>query len=333
MSSISESHSDARDWFDEGLNNRSSISYRGLWNGRIITWDLSHNRELRFGLAGVNIGGNFYSYDSIKKITTSPTPPISSGWVSEVLQYIGRGIIHGNSDLFDIPFPDRGSTRINTTGERNSRLRIGGINGVNTSWDEAFSHAKYIGELALGKSIEWTYNRSHSLLVDLAEVMHLNYLEYSPTNANVLLENWITFHKENQKRPNAKYLQIAHSQGALHVRNALLEAPPEVRNRVIVVAIAPAGVVPQAYCFRSFNYACEGDAIPAYESVNIYRQYLKRLVSEREYNTVMARRKELIILKRHPNATGSPHDFEGVSFRERIQFHITDYLEHKGEYR
>jgi hypothetical protein len=320
--------SGVRDWFDVD----NSITYRGLWNGRIITWNASIDRHLSFGPTGLEIGGTAYSYESIQRITASPVSPISSGWVQTVLQYIGRGLIRENSDLFDIPFPDRGSVRINTIGERKSHLRIGGINGVNTSWDQALSHANYLRQFSLGKSIEWTHNRSHTLLVDLAEIVHLNYQGYSPTNAHILLENWIAFHKENESRPHAKYLQIAHSQGALHVRNALLQATPEVRNRVIVVAIAPAGVVPNAYCYRAFNYAIEGDWIPAYESVHAYQLYRQGLMTEREYKTIMERRKELVILPRDPHATGSAHDFEGVSFKDILERRIKEYLSQNEKY-
>lgn len=328
---ISGCGSNAQDWFD--VENRDSIIYRGLWNGHIITWPISINRELSIGLQGINIGGNFYPFEKVKRITASPVPPITSGWVETALQYIGRELILQNSDQFDIPFPDQGSGRIDTVGERNSHLRIGGINGIRTSWEAALSHANYLGRLTSGKSIEWTHNRSHTLLVDLAEVVHLNYAGYSPTNANVLLENWIAFHKENQSRPHAKYLQIAHSQGALHVRNALLLAPPEIRNRIIVVAIAPAGVVPKEYCYNSFNYACEGDLIPFFESSYFSTLYYKGVATEREYRTVLERQKQLIILPRDPKATGSAHDFQGLSFRDRLSFHITDYLQHNGEYR
>jgi hypothetical protein len=47
----------------------------------------------------------------------------------------------------------------------------------------------------------------------------------------------------------------------------------------------------------------------------------------------MERRKELTILPKHPEAKGSPHDFQGISFEDTLERHIKDYLKHQGEYR
>jgi hypothetical protein len=142
MSSDVSQCSGSRDWFD--VEDRDSITYRGLWDGRIVTWSISSNRELDLGPRGINVGGVFHSYESVRRIAASLTPPITTGWTNAILQYIGRGLIQENSDEFEIPFPDQGSVRINTVGERNSHLRIGGINGVSTSWNDAFAHAQYI---------------------------------------------------------------------------------------------------------------------------------------------------------------------------------------------
>ena len=56
---------------------------------------------------------------------------------------------------------------------------------------------------------------------------------------------------------NAKFLMICHSQGAIHVRNALLDYPPELRKRIIVVAIAPAAYIYQKTCAKMIHYRAE----------------------------------------------------------------------------
>ena len=70
------------------------------------------------------------------------------------------------------------------------------------------------------------------------------------------------FHEEHRDDLDAKYLQLCHSQGAIHVKNALLESAKEIQNRVIVVAISPACDYFKSLCFDSFNYASNRDVIP-----------------------------------------------------------------------
>ncbi|MES2273603.1 MAG: hypothetical protein V4487_05390 [Chlamydiota bacterium] len=143
-----------------------------------------------------------------------------------------------------------------------SPCRIGGINGMNTSPAEAAAHAEYLKTFTSGRDIDWVYNRTHGPALDLAEIFTLNYLGNSPNTAEKLRGNWSSFHEENKENPKAKYLQFCHSQGAIHVRNALLDLPKEIANRVIVVAIAPGAIVPRELCFNSFNYASKGDIVP-----------------------------------------------------------------------
>ena len=79
------------------------------------------------------------------------------------------------------------------------------------------------------------------------EILTMNYLGYSPHTAALLRKTFTDFHEANKDNPNAKYLQLCHSQGALHLRNALQGLPQEIRDRVIVLAIAPAAIITPIY--------------------------------------------------------------------------------------
>jgi hypothetical protein len=106
----------------------------------------------------------------------------------------------------------------------------------NEKW-EAVASAEHLTRLVGGLNVEATYNSSHGAGGDLAEIFACNYWGYSPNTSKLLLETWTDFHTQNVEKPNQKYLQFCHSQGAIHVKNALLRAPQEIRNRIIVVAI------------------------------------------------------------------------------------------------
>ena len=51
-----------------------------------------------------------------------------------------------------------------------------------------------------------------------------------------------------------KFLMICHSQGAIHVRNALLDYPPNLRSRIIVVAVAPGAYIYRKSCDTATHY-------------------------------------------------------------------------------
>lgn len=47
---------------------------------------------------------------------------------------------------------------------------------------------------------------------------------------------------------------FCHSQGAVHIRNALIDYSPELRERIIVVAIAPGAYVYKEICASVIHY-------------------------------------------------------------------------------
>ena len=59
------------------------------------------------------------------------------------------------------------SRSFETEGDKLSRGRIGGINGIGNRFEEAESHAHRVSEYADRRSVEWVYNCSHSLLIDV----------------------------------------------------------------------------------------------------------------------------------------------------------------------
>ncbi|MBI5272426.1 MAG: hypothetical protein HY861_00395 [Chlamydiia bacterium] len=287
----------------DGVSNCANWALQtGLWDGRLV------------------------SYSSF------PHSASNKPWITGFLEIIGKGMI--DPDLMDLnvsSISHERSSRFTTIGTKEAHIRIGGINGMNTSWDHACSHADYIASFTPHQSIDWVYNRSHGPLIDLAEVFSLNYLGHSPNTAALLQENWTEFHQQNASRPSAKYLQLCHSQGAIHVCNALASAPKEIQSRVIVVAIAPAEIVSKDICYKAFNYACKGDIVPYGELVFSGALDTTECGISQRSEMALQHREQLIWLDPHPDA-GNVHDFQGITFAEKIEERIKEYLAHRGAY-
>jgi hypothetical protein len=225
------------------------------------------------------------------------------------------------------PLPSRGAERsrfLNTGDVDYSQFRIAGINGINTTPGEAKSHADYLSSLGGDRKIEWLYNCSHSLPVDIVECA-INQLRHLPPE-KILVEEWTKFHEENKDNPEAKYLQFCHSGGTTHVKNGLDECPPEIRNRIIVVAIAPAAIIPDGACFESHKYASDHDGVFLAE----FFTHLAALYPNKAIEDIK-NLSGLIILEAHPDAPLFDHDFQSPTFKNIIKYHIKEYIEKHGE--
>ena len=115
---------------------------------------------------------------------------------------------------------------------------------------------------------------------------------------------------------NAKFLMICHSQGAIHVRNALLDYPPELRERILVVAIAPAAYIYQETCAKIIHYRAEWwrDFVPRFD----------RAGARREKNSI-------ITLASDSKASAFDHEFMSPTYQERLRWHITNYIQTQGK--
>jgi hypothetical protein len=267
----------------------------------------------------------------------TPPPPASSpakqSWIADFLKTIGHGLI--DPDLMNpntlLPSAEISST-FTTGGTKNLRLGIGGINGMNTSLNEAANHANYLAQFAPNQSINWVHNCTHGPLADLAEIFSLNYAGQSPNTAPLLQKEWEAFHQANADCPNAKYLQICHSQGAIHVRNALMQSPKEIRDRVIVIAIAPAVILTEEDCFKARNFACKGDVVPSGELAYLGFFDGDRDGTSKAMESAMERQKTIIWVDPLPN-TQNVHDFQNPAFMQILKDEIEDHLSCKGEYK
>ena len=160
----------------------------------------------------------------------------------------------------------------------------------------------------------------------------MNYGGVSLNTVDELIIKWSRFFAKHRDTPDMKLLHFCHSQGAIHSRNALMQLPLMVRNRIIVVAIAPAAIIPNGLCYRAFNYASKNDIVPYGELA--YRGFFDPQECGISPVTQQALdwRNQLILLDPHPNEKGMGHDFQNPTFAEKIKNHIMEYLLVKGKY-
>lgn len=219
------------------------------------------------------------------------------------------------------------SIRLPTLGKPQDHLFVLGINGMNTSLENAFSHQAYLKSLASDRvAIDFIYNHSNHIGVDLLEIFTLNYHGISPYTSNLLQQAWQEFADKNRDHPERKILQPCHSQGTIHVYNALLNSSEELRNRVIVVAIAPAKVIPQRICSASFNYASKLDIVHYGELLRGGFFETQEFGTSPRFETLLEDRSELILLDPDPEAKGIDHNFESPTFRKYLIEHLENYL-------
>jgi hypothetical protein len=243
--------------------------------------------------------------------------------------------VHGDyrANRIEEPQPSRSKTFV-IEGRQHNRCYIGWINGINNTLKESKESACYIQTVSGGHAISGIYNCTHGFLVDILEAGFFNHQGYSPNTARLLQNEWRAFHEANQDRPNAKLVQVCHSQGAIDVKNALIASSPEVQNRVIVVAIAPAAVVPQRLCFQSYNYASEKDFIYKLEPDPV-RPIISLTLDDvilPTFGDAIDDRGELILLTPHPEAEGIDHAVQSPTYHGVLKNHLEIYEQHKGEY-
>ncbi len=198
------------------------------------------------------------------------------------------------------------------------------INGIQNSRSDSLESAHYLSQYARGAKIYGIYNASNlsgplaksltgiankplSFGADVAECA-MGHAGFHTPPVQHLRNQWTRFILTHG--PEAKFLQICHSGGADHVKNALIASSESVRQRIIVLAINPSVIIPEELCFRSNNYMSRRDFVTRLDIMGRLKH-----------------RNELHILEPHPNAKLWDHEFASPTFERKIQDHINEYID------
>lgn len=192
-----------------------------------------------------------------------------------------------------------------------SKGNVGFINGINTKEEEAKDHAVRISEYAQGVKVHGVYNATHTAPIDVLECL-AGHCRVKTSPVYLLKDKWNHFIAASDL--DAKFLQICHSGGAIHVLNALRSSPQEIRDRIIVVAISPAKIIPNELCFKSYNYASKRDFVPSLDLAGKY-WYAD----------------QLIMLDPHKDAPSIDHYLSSETFQDVIKGHVATYLAQYGK--
>ncbi|MCB1082249.1 MAG: DUF687 family protein, partial [Chlamydiia bacterium] len=188
-----------------------------------------------------------------------------------------------------------------------SKGLIMSIGGINTDLKEHMQTANQISAAANGAKVTIVYNATHSPWVDVPECVAAR-MGYQMPPVQHLKNCWNEFIAT--RGPDEKIFIRCHSNGAQYVKQALESSPKSVRERIIVLAIAPAVIIPKSLCFDSFNYVSRRD-----------------FVTHLDINGKIMYGKELHILEPHVEANRFDHSSLSPTFKEIEKYHIDEYLE------
>jgi RHS repeat-associated protein len=194
-----------------------------------------------------------------------------------------------------------------------SNMGIGFINGIWNDFDGCKESAQYISKLAGGYNINCVFNATHGRVPDVVEC-HIG-LCYTATEPVRQLHNmWNTFFESSTS--DSQFLMICHSQGAIHTRNALLDYPEDLRNRIHVVAIAPAAYIYSKTCADVFHYRAAW-----------WRDFVPRL------DLSGARRESGNIFDLPSTSESSlfDHLFMSPTYSDKLEFRIKTFIKKYGE--
>ena len=175
-----------------------------------------------------------------------------------------------------------------------------------------YAFAKRISEYADDSFVYHVHNASHNKFFDLLDCA-AGFIRASSPPVNLLVNLWKELDKLHP--PHVKFFHVCHSQGSLETRNSLEFLPKSIRERIIVLAIAPATIIPKKMCHRSFNYATRLDIVPYIDLYNRIRY-----------------RKQITILKSHSSVSPwMDHSFNSPTYDKPIKDRLTEYLQNYGD--
>ncbi len=196
---------------------------------------------------------------------------------------------------------------------------IGFINGINNTRSQSIRSAYQLSQYAQDAKVYGIYNATNlsgfanrflSIGADIIEC-GLGQVGFHTPPVELLKNQWNNFITTHG--PDAKFLQICHSGGACHVKNALLTSPESTRQRIIALAIAPSVIIPKRLCYKSDNYISRRDFLTHLD-----------VIGKLKYGH------QLQILEPHPNANFWDHEFLSPTFEVLLQEHIVDHLKKYG---
>lgn len=187
--------------------------------------------------------------------------------------------------------------------ERNIRFVF--ENGISNTFEDFSRSLMYMGQLT-GSNVHGVYSPTRGFLKDgLNYLRALNGQNFPEMKLLQMVFNDFFMHAD----PGASLLCIAHSRGAVYVRNTLMTYPEDLCQRIKLLLVAPGGYTPQGVCKEVTHLVSSSDPIPRIDFRG--RQRCK--------NTT-------IILEPHRESSGMDHNFTSKTYREKIEQSSKKYI-------
>jgi hypothetical protein len=157
-----------------------------------------------------------------------------------------------------------------------------------------------------GYNIHITYNETYNSSADISRAINELSNRYESKAVNILKNEWVDYLSKNDSN---RYLQICHSEGAIIIRNALEKTPKDMRNRIDVIAIAPAAYIDENLCNSRVHYVSNRDLVP-YLDINGY------------FNN----KDSIIKIKPHHDAKFLDHNFDSLTYKDFIKNELDKFI-------
>jgi hypothetical protein len=131
--------------------------------------------------------------------------------------------------------------------------RIAFDNGILNDLGEIRENLLYFAEMTCyNVQSVFTPTRGFEFDTLLAKKALYNYVGFEGTRLMKEMVN--DFDQQNLDNPDATMLVYSHSRGAIYRRNAQIDSPPQLRNRVDFVGVAPGAFMDKELCQRVRHY-------------------------------------------------------------------------------
>ena len=227
------------------------------------------------------------------------------------------GVDHQSNQDVPIGFIEKKKTKKDSMffcGESQvAEIGISWMNGIMNTLEESFATAKAFSQMANDHFVTFVHNRSRGFIgSDLGRCFAELFFYKKTTSVVNLQARWNAFF--DNVGPFAYLLHICHSEAAIITRNALLDYPEELRQRMIIIAIAPGAYIDSQNVYRVVHLRSTRDIVPLFDVVGAYRN-----------------RDTTIVLKPHPDASWLDHSVNSPTYHQRIKYLIDSYTQRFGE--
>lgn len=201
--------------------------------------------------------GRSLLYPVFKGVELAGKHLIPIGGVRDVVEAIGRWGA-GGSLFGEAAYRTNHNNIVLVPGKRVEGMEKVYVNGMHTSFKEAYQHAKKISEAYGGIEVVLLYNGSHGVVMDLIECGMAKLGITTPVER--MCVDYFT--SRLAEDAGLKFDVTVHSQGASHLMNVAKKVGVGVTSHMDVSAFGPATLIPRTGFNTSRNFVSKMDVVP-----------------------------------------------------------------------